>query len=267
VQPVRVARAAPAPTPQPAPTPLPAAVATAPVAVASAGGSGRQIGCFSNTPVPVRVALTNGGTAVLCTRGDGTLEGARAPIYPQGSGPGASLTEPQFAARGTARPARIAAATGAAQAAVPTPPPGYRAAWDDDRLNPRRAVGTAAGQAAQDQIWTRETPARLVSEVAAAEAPQGTVTASTKTEPTAPVRQAASGNGLYVQVGTFGVAANAAGARATLQSLGLATARANITQGGRALTIVLAGPFGSAAEAQAALNAARGAGFSDAFLR
>jgi cell division protein FtsN len=148
-------------------------------------------------------------------------------------------------------------------------PPGYRVAWDDDRLNPNRARGTAEGQAAQDRVWTRETPARLVSEVAEAEAPRGTVTASTKTEPTAPVRQqrAAAAGGLYVQVGTFGVPENAAGARATLQSLGLATARANITQGGRALTIVLAGPFGSSGEAQSALNAARGAGFGDAFIR
>jgi hypothetical protein len=263
----RTAPTAPVRVATPAPAPAPVVVAPQPVAVATtAGSTGRRIGCFTNTPVPVRVNLTNGGTAVLCTRGDGTLEGARAPIYPPGSGPGASLTEPQFAARGNAAPAHVAPAPAQA-AAVPTPPPGYELAWEDDRLNPNRARGTAAGQAAQDQIWTRETPARLVSEVAAAEAPQGNVTASTKTEPTAPVRQQASANGLYVQVGTFGVPENAAGARNTLRSLGLATARANITQGGRALTIVLAGPFGSQGEAQAALNAARGAGFGDAFIR
>ncbi|MGL5011306.1 MAG: SPOR domain-containing protein, partial [Paracoccaceae bacterium] len=168
----------------------------------------------------------------------------------------------------------ITTASGAGQtASVATvteeisPPPGYRAVWEDDRLNPNRARGTATGQAMQDQIWTRETPARLVSEVAAEEAAQGRVTASTKTEPAAPVRQQASAGGLYVQVGTFGVPENAAGARSTLQSLGLPAARASITQGGRALTIVLAGPFGSSGEAQAALNAARGAGFGDAFIR
>lgn len=249
-----------------APAPAPVRVAPAPVAVAAATGStGRQIGCFSNTPVPVRVALTNGGSAVLCTRGDGTLEGARAPIYPAGSGVGASLTEPQLAARGTARPAAVAPVT---VAQVPTPPPGYRSAWDDDRLNPNRARGTAAGQAAQDQVWTRETPARLVSEVAQEQAPRGTITASTKTEPSAAVRQRAAASGaLYVQVGTFGVPENAAGAGARLQALGLPAARSNITQGGRALTIVMAGPFASAGDAQAALNAARGAGFGDAFIR
>lgn len=267
--PVRVARAAPAPTPAPvvvAPQPAPT--------VAAAGTTGRRIGCMSNTPVPVRVNLTNGGTAVLCTRGDGTLEGARAPIYPPGSGVGASLTEPQFAAQGTGQPTHIVTASGAghtaqvvATIAPPAPPPGYEMAWDDDRLNPNRARGTSEGQAMQDQIWTKETPAQLVSEVAPAAAPASAVTVSTKTEPAAPVRQQAASGGLYVQVGTFGVPENAAGARATLRALGLGTARASITQGGRALTIVLAGPFGSSGEAQAALNAARGAGFGDAFIR
>ena len=271
VAPVRVAAVAPV---------VVAPVAAAPIAVAPSGGStGRQIGCFTNTPVPVRVQLTNGGSAVLCTRGDGTLEGARAPIYPAGSGVGASLTEPNLTARNRAAdPARVTA-TAAAAVAVPrvataaavSPPPGYRAAWDDDRLNPNRARGTAAGQAAQDQIWTRETPARLVSEVAAEQAPRGTgtgiVTASTKTEPAAPLRQRAATGALYVQVGTFGVPENAAGAGARLRTLGLPTARANISQGGRALTIIMAGPFGSTGEAQAALNAARGAGFGDAFIR
>ena len=131
VAPARVVRAAPV------------AVATsAPVAVAVAGTSGRRIGCFTNTPVPVRVALRDGGTAVLCTRGDGTLEGARAPIYPPGSGPGASLSGPSVVAQGTAHPATMASAPAAVAAALPTPPPGYRVAWDDDRLNPNQ-IGRA----------------------------------------------------------------------------------------------------------------------------
>jgi SPOR domain len=305
-RPAAVAEVAPEPTPAPVPTPIartaaapletvasaiprtapapaapvrvavapPVVVAQAPAVAATGGTTGRQIGCFTNTPVPVRVQLTNGGSAVLCTRGDGTLEGARAPIYPAGSGVGASLTEPQFAARNrSVDPARVTGTRAAAVAvpqvatAVPTtPPPGYRTVWEDDRLNPNRARGTAAGQAMQDQVWTRETPARLVSEVAAQTTTRGGVSVSTKTEPTAPVPQQAAGP-LYVQVGTFGVPANAAGARDRLLALGLGTARSDIRQGGRALTIVLAGPFASAGEAQTALNAARGAGFGDAFIR
>jgi SPOR domain len=307
--PVAVAEAAPEPTPVPAPAaapraanaPLetvasaiprtppaaparvaaaprpPVAAETAPVpttVVAGAASTGRRIGCYTNTPVPVRVALTNGGTAVLCTRGDGTLEGARAPIYPAGSGVGASLTEPGHTARGTTAPTHIVTASGAGRTAEVatvteefTPPPGYRTVWEDDRLNPNRARGTATGQAMQDQVWTRETPARLVSEVAQEQAPRGTVTASSKTEPAAPVGQQGATGALYVQVGTFGVPENAAGARARLHALGLPAARSNITQGGRALTVVLAGPFDSTGQAQAALNAARGAGFGDAFIR
>jgi len=41
-------------------------------------------------------------------------------------------------------------------------PKGYRRAWTDDRLNPLRGLGTAEGDAMQDQIWTRKVPARLI---------------------------------------------------------------------------------------------------------
>jgi SPOR domain len=274
--PVAVAAAEPEPAPEPTAPVVAAVAAPAPAAAAPArtaqtivapatGSTGRRIGCYTNTPVPVRVQLTNGGSAVLCTRGDGTLEGARAPIYPAGSGVGASLTEPRFAAaQGTGQPAQMAAPATAAAGSV-APPPGYRAAWEDDRLNPNRARGTALGQAQQDQVWTRDVPARLVSQPAAAPSPSGAALSS-KTEPAAVSAPQATGT-FYVQVGTFGVPENAAGARDRLRALGLATARANMTQGGRALTIVLAGPFGTPGEAQAALGAARGAGFGDAFVR
>jgi hypothetical protein len=201
-----VAAAAPvapvAAAPRPArvtPSPAPVVVTQAPqTAVAPRTGSTpRKIGCFTNTPVPVRVQLANGDSAVLCTRGDGTLDGARVPIYPPGSGGGASLTESQIA--------------------------------------------TA-------QIMTQ--PSRM----------------ATPTE--APVRTAAVVTGtFYVQVGTFGVPDNVAGARDRLRALGLTTARSSVTHGGRQLTIVFAGPFGTHGDAQLALRAARGAGFGDAFIR
>ena len=41
-------------------------------------------------------------------------------------------------------------------------PNGYRAAWSDDRLNPKRGIPTAAGIAASDLRWTRTVPRILI---------------------------------------------------------------------------------------------------------
>lgn len=256
------------------------AAAPAPVAVVprTAPGGGARIACTTAAPVAQRLRLTNGGTVVVCTRGDGTLEGLRAPIYPPGSPVGASLEAPSGRVVPLGQPSGIGNGSTAARVvnqAAPVPK-GYKLAWEDDRLNPLRGVGTAQGQAAQDQAWTRDVPAEpvtraqrrvlVVSAQNAAPAPvvaQPRVTQSTKS--VAPV--AASGGRIFVQVGSFGVASNAEGASARLAGLGLPVARSKGSIGGKAVQVVLAGPFGSAAEAQAALRAARGAGFGDAFIR
>lgn len=257
VAPVQMPRVAPVMVPVPAPVMAPR---TEP------SFSGNRIGCTRSAPVPVRMALTNGGSVVVCTRGDGTLQGLRAPIYSGGAGVGAPLTPPvpgvaprivplgQPSGIGDGRP-------GARVAAQVTPiPEGYRLAWEDDRLNPLRGVGTAEGQAAQDRLWTRKVPATL-----AAAAAQSRVTMSAKNATDAPA--ATAGGRLFVQVGSFGVASNAAGAAARLSALGLPVAQSSGHIGGKAVQVVLAGPFASPSEAQAALRAARGAGFGDAFLR
>lgn len=270
-----------------APRPVAAApvVAPRPVMQVERPGSGNRIACTTAAPVAQRLKLTNGGTVVVCTRGDGTLEGVRAPVYPAGSRVGASLQAPsgvvplgQPSGVGNGTPGRVVRND-------LNVPEGYKLAWEDDRLNPLRGVGTAEGQAAQDKVWTRKVPARLTTDPAQgvfaflqpqpkprvavstkspkAEAPS--VALSTKSESVQPVK-AASG-GAYVQVGSFGVASNAEGAAARLAGLGLPVARSNGRIGGKAVQVVLAGPFGSGAEAQAALRAARGAGFGDAFIR
>lgn len=41
-------------------------------------------------------------------------------------------------------------------------PQGMRPAWNDDRLNPRRAHQTLAGKARTDMIWTQTVPRRLI---------------------------------------------------------------------------------------------------------
>lgn len=232
--------------------------------------SGGKIGCYTDAPVAERFRLHGGGTVVMCTRGDGDLDNARPPRVPGGVAAVApsGFLEGHDPVRGASAPK-----TGKTHVAISSqdyrnPPPGFKRAWEDDRLNPNRAKGTRAGWEAQDQVWTRETPARLVEEAAR---PKGNrvsvrrVHASSKSEPAAEP-QAATGR-LFVQVGTFGVAANAEGASARLAQLGLPVARSRAVRNGATLQTVLAGPFASQSQAQAALSAARKAGFGDAFLR
>lgn len=264
------------------------AVATPPVAMAAAATPApsraaaltpvastpgpNQVACPAAMPVAALYATAGGGHVVLCTLGDGTLAGARAPFYTivaQGVGNriGAGIYEPGVAVDpGIAIPA------------------GYKLAWNDDRLNPNRGRGTAAGQAQQDRIWTRDVPAVLVVLVArrpaaaaqvvassqsqpAGPAAQAQVRVSTKTEPNARVVARVAGGTVYVQVGTFGVPANADGAKAMLRRAGLPVGTAKVTKGGKALQIILTGPYGDAGAAQAALLVARQAGFKDAFVR
>ncbi|QYZ68856.1 SPOR domain-containing protein [Neotabrizicola shimadae] len=294
--PVVVASAPPpAPAARPAPAVVPVAAPAAaalpaqsvPARVISTGGPGPgQVACPASMPVLMRVKLTTGGTALLCTPGSQPIVYAAAPTYPPGAGLAPSISPRQGASTAgtTARaaaPRAPAAGTQVATAdAMPPLPPGYKRAWTDDRLNPNRGKGTAEGWAQQDQVWTRTVPAEPVvqtkpyvpppagavtvsSRSAKAVAPQVTVSTRSIPEAAAPVVAGPR----YVQIGTFGVPANASGAAEKLSSLGLPVATSKTTRNGKSLQIVLAGPFASTAEAQRALSVARGAGFGDAYLR
>lgn len=129
-----------------------------------------------------------------------------------------------------------------ARAAPVSPPPGYAAVWDDGRLNPNRGLPEGNAQA-------------LVPS-----AP--TLTLSSMTVP-----QVVTSGHRYVQVGTFADPANADRSAALLQGLGLPVGFASVTRNGQPLRIVAAGPFADAASLQAALQAARNAGFGDAYTR
>ncbi|MBT0958582.1 SPOR domain-containing protein [Alphaproteobacteria bacterium KMM 3653] len=83
----------------------------------------------------------------------------------------------------------------------------------------------------------------------------------------APSQGARAASHRYVQVGTFGVPANAKGTAAKLHGLGLPVRLAPMTSKGRQLQIVLAGPFKTQDQLNQALRMARSAGFGDAFLR
>jgi hypothetical protein len=314
-----------------------AATAAVKGTVVSAGGAaGFRLACPADTPVAQRFEIYGGGSKVLCTRGDGSLEGANFPRLIEGSVAGYPTGYDAYVAAGAApatpgpAPAAAADATYVATKGGGTvrvveapakvaksakyppvaPPAGYKAAWKDDRLNPQRGKQTVEGVIDQDEIWTRTVPAELREDWGKPKAPltivvrkaDGTmvahdgvvvstkgdgsrvvkitgpgkvVTKSTKTEPkavvkTAPAATAAAkakakpvaGGRLFVQVGSFGVAANADGTAARLKSAGLPVARGKAKGG--ALTVVYAGPFATAGEAKAALSAARGMGFGDA---
>ena len=126
-----------------------------------------------------------------------------------------------------------------------TPPAGYVDVWDDGRLNPNRGLPEGNAQAVVAPVSTNVT-----THVSAMNLPQPVATGHR-----------------FVQVGTFADPANAERTAAALQSLGLPVGFANTTRNGTAMRIVAAGPFTDSASLQAALQAARSVGFSDAFTR
>ncbi|MGO4851509.1 SPOR domain-containing protein [Phaeovulum sp. W22_SRMD_FR3] len=176
--------------------------------------------------------------------------------------------------------------------ALPAIPAGYSAVWQDDRLNPARAMGTPEGNAQMALLWDDHVPARLRSrqvQVVAPAAPRVTMSSSNlpaqrrAAKPVAPVGYATAMAATqqpsdaptqrlmqaarYVQVGTFAEPGNAEASRARLRALGLPVATSQLTQKGRALQVVLAGPFADAPTLVMALSNARAAGFHDAFAR
>ncbi len=271
-----------APKPQQA-VPVPRSVGSAAVQGPRGTGAERlgtvagagKIGCYSDAPVAERFALRDGGSMVLCTKGDGDLTNARPPLLSGGAAAVApsGFVEGGARARDTAKSTKPVVVSSQDRKA----PKGYKQAWDDDRLNPNRGKGTRRGWANQDQVWTREVPAQLVDDASRKQAGcadktctaqrQTHVSSKSELAPLAPVQKPAKSGKSFVQVGTFGVPENADGASSRLRSAGLPVARVKTVNGGRAFQVVLAGPFSSGADAQAALAAARRAGFSDAFIR
>lgn len=252
--PQRVVKAAP---------PVVVAPAPAPAKVARLPKGTPTNGCYADAPVRETFQVHGGGTITLCTPGNGSLTDARPPRL-QG---GAAAVAPSGFVEGGTKSAQVALSSQS------KPPKGYKKAWDDDRLNTRRGVGTVEGWEQQDQVWTRDVPAKSIRDeqmrgkrivivrrvqVSSKSPSVEKVTKSTKSQ--APGK-------IYVQVGTFGVASNADGAAARLRNAGLPVAKGKTSKSGKALQIVYAGPFASTGEAQAALKAARRAGFGDAFIR
>ncbi len=270
-------------------------------AAAPRAGATTGAGCPATAPVLQTLPLSTGGTVTVCTRGDGTATGWVSPNYRTVGGairnaPGQQASFGKFAMvggsgygqQGGGQGYSVQGGGGQPSAYVQTviagqqiiaqqrAGQGYQAAWPDDRLNPNRARGTATGWAQQNQIWTQKVPAQTHADVAAAKAKRkagktgtavmtaSTMSAGGQTQATA---QATGGGRIYVQVGTFGQPANAQNAAGRLAGMGLPVASSKGVRGGQQLVSIMAGPFGSVADASAALSMARSAGFGDAFIR
>ncbi|KEO50557.1 SPOR domain-containing protein [Thioclava pacifica] len=149
------------------------------------------------------------------------------------------------------------------------PDGGWRPAFDDGRLNPYRGPRTTYGDAQMAQRWGDGVPMEMPKPPASRViyvpvAPTQATMSSKSVAPAKTVtRQGAVAGKRFVQVGSFGVPANAEAAKARLRALGLPVATG---KSGR-LTVIYAGPFASSAALQQALASAKGAGFSDAILR
>jgi hypothetical protein len=94
---------------------------------------------------------------------------ANARAYFTGPNPrcGPQAVHPGDAARGVDRSSSLETGGGAIRQVVRyevDPPTGYRAAWEDDRLNPYRGLAFAGGQRQMEQVWTNTLPRRLVGD-------------------------------------------------------------------------------------------------------
>ncbi len=166
--------------------------------------------------------------------------------------------------------------------AAPAPaakvPNGYKLAWTDGRLSTTRGSRSAAGDAAMRLVWSDDTPRRLIDRssgkdvtmdfafldypfTSLADQQAGTARLSAKNAPTT------AGTGRFVQAASFGIAANAAKAAASLKAAGLPVQVSSLMQNGKSLQIVLAGPFDTAQALTAGLAKTRASGFADAFTR
>ena len=139
------------------------------------------------------------------------------------------------------------------------PPAGFTRVWNDGRINPNRGVR---------RITRDQAIAEGLIAAPAASAPTAAVSVSSKSvAPVAIQAPTAAPAHRFVQVGSFGDHSNADRLANQFQARGWPVTFANTTRGGAAIKIVILGPFTQASQLQTGLQAARSAGFADAFTR
>ncbi|WP_049641725.1 SPOR domain-containing protein [Candidatus Rhodobacter oscarellae] len=296
--PVVTAKPAPARTTAPAPRRVVAAPKPAPVRIAKPMPT--QVVTAKPRPMPsapVRVPTANVGTACpgASALSQQYMSSSRAVrCGPQSAHPNSYATA---SAGGVAAPAGVIRVPAAPEI---KPPPGFKAAFTDGRFNPHRGKQTREGFIQMRLIWTAGTPRRLVDQntgrdvtgqfpelrfpfvdvtqqkryvaihgwpASSEETDAGAgVTVSTKNSPIATVATPPSGH-RFVQVGAFTTQSKVDASIRRLQGLGLPVRLGSYKRSGKTYRVVMAGPFGSAGQLQAALSQARGAGFPSAKTR
>ncbi|MDG3043071.1 hypothetical protein [Roseicyclus marinus] len=163
--PTRIAGTAPAAAPSVAAAPP---AASRPATVAPAATVPRPV---ATAPRPVATTPRPMPTPVAPAAA-GNCPNLPADIRPYFTGPGVrcgpQAVHPGDAARGLDQ-SSLGTTGGEVRQVVRyevDPPPGYRAAWDDGRMNPYRGVFFAGGQRQMEQVWTNTVPRRLVSDPA-----------------------------------------------------------------------------------------------------
>lgn len=149
-------------------------------------------------------------------------------------------------------------------------PEGYKPAWDDDRLNPRRAHQTFAGKAQMDRIWTETLPRKLIRPEAgpSAVADQYVTVNQTVTLSTRSARVPANvASHRYVQAGLFSTDAKARAAAKRIAKTGLPTRMGKVRHKGRTYLAVYAGPFGTQTQLDGAVKKVQAAGYRNLRLR
>ncbi len=157
---------------------------------------------------------------------------------------------------------------------VPTPPPGYRSVWDDDRLNPRRAEMDFAGMGQMERVWKNRVPLKYrkakphksgstkVFETAGTQS--GAILATTSRPAQKSLRL---GGRLHAQVNVAGGAAQAQAMAREVKALGLPVRIGKYSRNGADHRMVLAGPFANESQLSAALQKMQSAGFTQAIAR
>ncbi|MDA7424937.1 SPOR domain-containing protein [Thalassococcus lentus] len=163
-------------------------------------------------------------------------------------------------------------------------PEGYRPAWDDDRLNPHRANQSVDGYYATQQVWTNTVPRKLVTQVrrhkvkdpvivgraADAQAAYVSTKGAAQREPVVATRSApkpVAGKSRYVQIGLFTTEAKARAAAGRLTSAGLPVKMGTVKRNGKTMRSLVVGPYANGGQANAALAAVHGVGYTQARLR